>query len=384
MKKKSSKHSGARSGDDVLSKLRQEIDEADDQILRLLSLRAQKVLEVGKHKELFKLPVYVPAREQEILERICRLNGGPLSPESLQSIFMEVIGSCRSLERGLRVAYLGPEATFSHHAAQAALDESPALMAAKRQFGSRPVFVPVKTIRAVFEEVSHTRVDLGVVPIENSTVGTLNEALDTFAMSDLKICAEIYLGIHHHLLSRCPLHEIEKVFSKDVVFPQCRTWLDNELPKAEWVEVESTSEGVKRSLEEPHAAAIAGKMAAETFDMPVQVECIEDDPDNSTRFFVISREAQPPTGRDKTSVMLAIKDKVGALYDVLSPFKEHKVNLTKIESRPSRLRAWDYFFFVDFLGHWEDEGARAAIREIEREAMFVKWLGSYVQGVKVS
>jgi len=242
--------------------------------------------------------------------------------------------------------------------------------------------VATRTIRSVFEEVSHGRADLGVVPIENSTVGTLFETLDPFVEFDLKICAEIYLTIHHHLLAECPLDSIKRIYSKDTVFEQCKMWLEDELPRAEWVDVDSTTQGVQRAKNEERTAAIASRLASEAFGVRIAVENIEDDPDNTTRFFVIGGESGEPTGRDKTSVMVALKDKVGALYDILYPFKSHQINLTKIESRPSRRKPWDYYFFLDFQGHWNEEASRAALEEMGERAMFVKWLGSYIEGDK--
>jgi len=366
--------------DKNLVALRQRIDQVDTEILRLLIERANTVVEVGKVKNQQQIPVYMPNREKEILDRLARLNEGPLPESILRSIFKEIIGGCRSLEREFRVAYLGPEGTFSQMAAHSLSENHPGWLAAVNRLGKSPDYVATRTIRSVFDEVSHGRADLGVVPIENSTVGTLFETLDHFVEFDLKICAEVYLTIHHHLMAMCPLNDVMRVYSKDTVFEQCRTWLEDELPRAEWVDVNSTVQGVELARKEQGTAAIASRLAAERFGLQILVENIEDDPDNMTRFFVIGKEALPSTGNDKTSIMVAMKDKVGALYDILASFKKYRINLTKIESRPSRRKPWDYYFFLDFQGHWEEEGPKAALSEIEEHAIFVKWLGSYIKG----
>jgi len=369
-------------GEEVLSELRKKIDRVDEEILRLLSKRAETVLEVGKLKSKESLPTYLPKREREILERLAKKNDGSLPESAVTSIFKEIISGCRALERDFKVAYLGPEGTFSQMAALLLPEECPSLLAAMNRLGTSPTYVATRTIRSVFEEVSHGRADLGVVPIENSTVGTLFETLDPFVEFDLKICAEIYLTIHHHLLAMCPLNRVQRIYSKDTVFEQCKTWLEDELPRAQWVDVDSTTQGVERAKSEEGSAAIASRLASETLGLPVLVENIEDDPDNMTRFFIIGGESEEPTGRDKTSVMVALKDKVGALYDILYSFKSHQINLTKIESRPSRRKPWDYYFFLDFQGHWKEEATKAALSEMSERAMFVKWLGSYIEGDK--
>lgn len=348
-----------------LDEWRTRINEIDRQLLRLLNQRAALAVEIGQAKRDSGASVHVPEREQEILEELLRLNEGPLPAEALRAIWGEILSASRSLQRPFRVAHLGPLATFTH-------------LAALRHFGESAEFIPVRGIAEVFAEVERGRADVGVVPIENSTEGVVNHTLDGLIDSELLISGEIQLEIHHYLLSRArELAEVKQVFSHPQALAQCREWLDRNLPHAEAIEVPSTATATERAVEDEYSAAIAGELAGRRYDLPVLRERIEDYAQNVTRFLVIGRRAVSPTGRDKTSILMSIRDEVGALYRILEPFAAARCNLTKIESRPTRRRPWEYVFFVDFEGHQADpviQGVLAAVRE---RCLFLKVLGSY-------
>jgi len=346
---------------------RRKLDAIDSDILRLLNERAKHVIEIARIKAEHDSPLYVPGREKEVLDAIRAKNQGPLPHGAMEAIYREILSSMRSLEGPLVVAYFGPEATFTH-------------LAARQMFGTFVEYRPAAAIRDVFTEVERERAQYGVVPVENSTEGVVNRTLDTFMESDLKICAEILMEVSHHLLANCALEEIEKVYSFSQPFAQCRTWLESNLPGAQLVEVSSTAKAAQIAAGEPGAAAIASELAAEVYGIKVLVPRIEDQTGNVTRFFVIGREVSQPSGDDKTSIMFSIRDRVGALYDTLKPFAEHGINLTKIESRPSKRRPWEYIFFADLRGHCEDEEVAAALKELSETCLFVKVLGAYPSG----
>ncbi|MFA5859545.1 MAG: prephenate dehydratase, partial [Elusimicrobiota bacterium] len=268
-------------------------------------------------------------------------------------------------EKPMVIGYFGPETTFTH-------------MAAYKTFGSTAKYLPLKTIRNVFEEVEKKRVDYGVVPIENSTEGVVNHTLDMFVDSNTKICAETFLGIAHYLLSRnTEIGEIKRVYSHQQPLAQCRNWLDSHIPGVELIETRSTAEAAFIATREHLSAAIASELAAKKYNLNVLAKNIEDLEENITRFLVIGQNITQPSGSDKTSVMLSIKDRVGALHDILLPFSKNKLNLTKIESRPSRKRVWEYVFFVDIEGHCDDSSVKKALKMLEKYCVFVKVLGSY-------
>jgi len=347
-----------------LTELRKKIDGADKKIISLLDQRTRIALEIGKIKAKSKKGVFAPGREKEVYRKVLSLNKGLLPDKTIKAIYREIMSGALALEKSMKVAYLGPAATFTH---QASL----------KKFGSSVTHVPVNSITDVFSEVERGRCDYGVVPIENSVEGAVNHTLDMFIDSDLKICSEIRLGISHGLLAKCSLKDIKKIYSKAEVFGQCRIWLETNLPKAELVAVSSTSRAATLAARYKNTAAIASILAADLYSLRVIARSIEDSSHNVTRFLIISKYPAPKTGGDKTSIMFSLKDKVGALHDVLQAFKRHGVNLTKIESRPSKKKAWEYYFFVDTEGHFEDESLKKVFKTLEKQSPYLKILGSY-------
>jgi len=299
-----------------------------------------------------------------VYERVAAQNRGPLSGEALQAVYREIMSGCLALEKPLRISYMGPPASFSN-------------IAALKKFGSSVRYLPVNTINDVFAEVEHGRADYGVVPIENSIEGAINYTLDMFMESDLKICSEISIEISHNLLAKCGMDRIKRVYSNPSVVGQCRMWLEANLPQVEIIEVTSTTKAAGMAVKEKGAAAIGSSLAAECYGLNMLARSIEDNPHNMTRFLVIGKVEGRPTGKDKTSIMFAVKDKVGALHDMLVPFKKNKINLTKIESRPSKKRAWEYRFFVDMMGHHNDKNVIKAIDQLREVCTSLKVLGSY-------
>ncbi len=343
---------------------RKKIDYLDKNIIGLLNQRAKLSKEIGSIKRKLNKEIYAPDREKEIITNIKRLNKGPLSSESLSAIYREIMSSSFSLEKPLIIAYLGPEATFTH-------------LAALHKFGSMVSYNACESISEVFLDVERDNSDYGVVPIENSIEGAVSHTLDMFMDSDLKICAEITLNITHNLLGNCRINDIKKVYSNPQVFGQCRIWLQVNLPKAELIEVSSTTKAAQIASKEKNAACIASTLAAKVYNLKILAKEIEDSPHNITRFLVIAKNDVQPTKDDKTSIMFSIKDKVGALHDMLVPFKKYKINLTKIESRPSKKKAWDYYFYLDLCGHRNDINVKKALQELDVKCKFLKILGSY-------
>ena len=351
-----------------LEKLRKEIDRTDLEILRLLNERAEIAIDIGKIKKEEKLTAHVPQREREIYERLMKENKGPFPNEVLRVVFREIISASLALEQPLRVAYLGPKATFTH-------------LACMKQFGFFANYIPVGSIREVFSEVERGRADYGVVPIENSTEGVVNHTLDMFIESNLKITSEVLQEVSHHLLSLSGVTEdIKCIYSHPHAIAQCSTWVHNNLSHVPIVEVSSTARAAEMCMDDPSGAAIASELAAQLYGLKIVKNHIEDYTNNYTRFLVIANNNVQKSGRDKTSVMFSIKDRVGALYNVLKTFTENDINLTKIKSRPSRKKAWDYVFFVDLVGHIEDEKVKKALGKLEPQCLFLKVLGSYPIG----
>lgn len=349
----------------TLRDLRRRIDRLDTQILRVLNARAQTVKAIGRMKAARGASVFVPHREQGLLARLIQQNHGPLPREAVSAIFREVLNSCRDLQRQLQIAYFGPEATFTH-------------MAARKQFGSQATLFPCRSITDVFDEVEAGRSDYGVVPIENSTEGVVNHTLDMFLDADLKICAELELPVSHALLAQAaPLAPLRCLASHPQALAQCRRWVEANLPEVKLVEAASTAEAAKLAAADRRTGAIASALAAELYGLRILAQRIEDSHNNLTRFLVIGRESPVRSGRDKTSILFSIKDRVGALHDMLVPFQRHRINLTKIESRPTRRKPWEYVFFVDFLGHVAERRVQTALDELEPSCLFFKVLGSY-------
>jgi len=348
-----------------LPELRQAIDALDDELVRLLNERARLVQEVGQIKAQLKQPFYVPERERQILERLQTAHSGPFPTEALRPVFSEIISACLSLEHPLRVAFLGPEATFTH-------------MAARSRFGLSARYVPAATVAGVFTEVEKGVADLGVVPIENSTEGVVNSTLDVLIDSELSITAEIATTVSHCLLTRSgTLDGVQKVYSHPQALAQCRQWLSQNLPNVAQIEVASTALAARLTKDDPVAAAVASELAGQLYDLKIARKKIEDEVRNVTRFLVIGREAPPPTGRDKTSILFSLKDAAGVLFKVLQPLADAGLNLSRIESRPSRKKLWDYVFFIDVDGHTGEPTVDAALRALEERCEFVKVLGSY-------
>jgi len=345
--------------------LRRTVDTIDSRVVKLLNKRARVILDIGKLKARTNGSVYVPEREKEVYKKLASKNEGPLSPDSLRAIFREIMSSSFELERPLVIAYLGPKCTFTH-------------LAGIKRFGSSVTYKACETITDIYGDVEKGMADYGVVPIENSIEGAVNHTLDMFIDSELKICSEIYLDVEHSLLSKAPdKSKIRKVYSKAEVFGQCRLWLESNLPRAELVEVSSTARAAEIAAKEKGSACIASELAAKEYGLKVLYESVQDSVHNVTRFLVIGKYDVMPTKEDKTSIMFSVKDRAGALHDMLVPFKKYKINMTKIESRPSKVRAWEYYFFVDLEGHCRTAKVRKALDELERHASFVKILGSY-------
>jgi chorismate mutase/prephenate dehydratase len=351
-----------------LGKLRKEIDGIDNEILGLLNKRARNVLDIAHIKRNEKAKFYSPEREREILERLTSLNKGPFPNEAVKVIFREIISASLSLEEPLRIGCLGPLATFTH-------------LAAIRHFGSAAVIVPVITIKEVFDAVEAEKADFGVVPIENSTEGIISYTLDLFMDYDLKVSAEVMLKITHNLLSKSgDKAKIRKIYSFSPPTAQCRRWLAANMAGVPIIEATSTANAAELASRDDEAAAIASELAAEIYNLKFVEKSIEDSKHNFTRFLVISKEFPKKSGRDKTSVMFSVKNKPGSLYSVLEPFKKAKINLTKIESRPSKRKAWEYIFFVDMEGHIEDKKLKKAVESMRDDCLYLKVLGSYPYG----
>jgi chorismate mutase/prephenate dehydratase len=347
-----------------ISEHRKAIDKLDEQIVGLLNERTRHVLEIGELKVKQGEEIYAPHRELAVLQRIAKLNQGPMTDEALRAVYREIMSSALSLEKSMTIAFFGPEATFTHQAAI-------------RRFGSSLHYAAQKTIADVFAEVSRNRAEYGVVPVENSTEGVVTHTLDMLVDSDLKIVAQIVMPIQQCLMSKGSRNSIKKLYSHPQPVAQCRAWIQNNLAEAEVIETSSTTRAAELAAANENSAAIASALAAERYGLRILEADIQDSSANMTRFFVLGRQCSPPTGRDRTSVMFSIADKVGALHSALAPFRRYKLNMTKIESRPSKRKAWEYFFFVDCDGHFKDRKVATALEELNRSCNFVKVLGSY-------
>ena len=347
-----------------LSEHRQAIDQLDARIVQLLNERTQHVLAIGEIKLKAGEEIYAPHRERAVLERVCARNVGPMTNEQLRSIYREIMSSALALEKTMVIAYLGPEATFTHQAAI-------------RRFGSSLKYAPQKTIADVFTEVSKKRADYGVVPVENSTEGVVTHTLDMFVDSDLKIVSQIILPVQQCLMSNASRAHIKKLYAHPQSLAQCRAWIQNHLPRVEIVETSSNARSAELAAQEKSAAALGGILAAEKYGLRVLEQDIQDNAANATRFLVIGRLCSPPTGDDRTSLMVSVADKSGALHQAIAAFRRFKINMTKIESRPSKRKAWEYFFFIDCAGHFQDVKVAKAIKFLGEHCNFVKILGSY-------
>jgi chorismate mutase/prephenate dehydratase len=353
-----------------LDELRGRIDVLDEQIQSLINARAQCAAEVAEVKAgaCEATHYYRPEREAAILRRISERNAGPLPAEEMVRLFREIMSACLALEKTLSIAYLGPEGTFTQ-------------AAALKQFGHSVQTLALDTLDDVFREVAAGAADYGVVPVENSTEGVISHTLDLFQQSRLNICGEVELRVHHHLLVNNAATTVTRVLAHQQALAQCRGWLEANLPGAAYVAVGSNAEAARLVREDDHAAAIASDMAAELYKLTIKERNIEDQPDNTTRFLVIGPQAAPPSGRDKTSLLVSVNNKPGALYAMLQPIAQHGISMTRIESRPSRQTMWEYVFYIDVDGHRDDADVAAALLALEQASFAVKVLGSYPKAV---
>jgi chorismate mutase/prephenate dehydratase len=353
-----------------LQAIRAQIDELDRKLVEVLNERLTLAAEIGKLKRSQGGQIYVAEREDAVLRKVTGQNQGPIKHDALKAIYREIMSAAIALEKPLVIAYLGPEATNTH-------------AAALKKFGASVDYHSMATVSDIFTAVEKGETDYAVIPIENSTEGSVREALDSFVESDLKIVAQIYLEISHSLISTSRLEDIERVYSKDQALAQCRHWLQRHLPHAQLIDAPSTSRAVQVAKQEPGTAAIAGELAAEHYGVPVVAKNIQDKADNTTRFFVIGRKPSGAVGggKDLTSLLVSLGDEAashsGALLKMLMPLAERGINLSKIESRPSKKRPWDYYFFLDVTGHHEDTAMKEALAELRKFCPMVKWLGSY-------
>ena len=356
---------------DQLSALREQIDDLDGQIQGLIAKRARCAQQVGALKQAAGVTgnFYRPEREAQVLQRVMASNRGPLSNEEMARLFREIMSACLALEEPLRIAYLGPEGTFTQ-------------AAALKHFGQSIRGVPMRAIDEVFREVEAGSADYGVVPVENSTEGVVNHTLDMFLQSPLRICGEVQMRINQHVITHAhALSAIRRIYSHRQSLAQCREWLDINLPRVEQVEVASNGEAARRVSQETDAAAIAGQCAADIYALPILVRNVEDEPNNTTRFLVVGTQPIQPSGDDKTALLVASLNRPGALYKLLEPLARHGVSMTRIESRPSRRGMWDYVFFIDLDGHSQDQPVAGALAELREQASLFRVLGSYPKGV---
>ena len=349
---------------DELDKLRKEIDNIDDELLKLVNRRAGVAQRIGHAKK--GAPVYRPEREAQILKRMSAQNAGPLGGDRVTGIFREVISACRGLEQPLRVSYLGPEGTFSEQAV-------------RRHFGAAVEALAVPSVDEAFRRCESGAAHFTVVPVENSTEGVVGRTLDLLLATPLRICGEVELRIQQNLLSRGALKAIRKVYSHSQSLAQCNGWLGQNLAGAQRVAVASNAEAAQRAAKEKSAAAIAGEAAGARYGLKVLARGIEDSPNNTTRFLVLGAIEPAPTGRDRTSLVMSAENKPGAVHALLTPLAEHKVSMTRIESRPARGKSalWEYMFFIDVEGHEQEAPVAAAIAALKQKAPYLKVLGSY-------
>jgi chorismate mutase/prephenate dehydratase len=351
-----------------LAEVRARIDGIDRHIQALIAERANFAHQVSKAKGKLVAAVdyYRPEREAQVLRMVVDRNEGPLSDELLVHVFREIMSACLAQQEPLKIGYLGPEGTFNQ---QAVL----------KHFGRSVHGLPMASIEEVFQEVENGNADFGVVPVENSREGTIQITLDMFLTSNLKVCGEVELRVHQYLLSRSGrIEDIERIYSHPQSFAQTQAWLRGNLPKVEKVPVSSNAEGARRARNADDAAAIAGESAGHVYGLKkVIMASIEDHADNTTRFLVIGRQIFPPSGHDRTSVLVFVKDQPGALFNVLSPFARHGISMNRIESRPSHQAKWEYGFFIDLAGHVDDDGMKQALAELDAHAAEIKVLGSY-------
>ncbi|MGD2108055.1 MAG: prephenate dehydratase [Phycisphaerae bacterium] len=349
---------------DRLTELRERIDRIDEEVVRLVNDRASVAAEIARLKHDAGDTTYTPAREREVLDKVVAQNEGPLADRTLQAIYRELMSGSFPLVRPPRIGYLGPPGSYSH-------------LAATRKFGASAEYEPLKLIATVFDEIEREHVDLGVVPIENSAAGGVIDTLNVLARTDVRICAEVYLPVQHHLLANCSLEKVKRVYSKPEVFAQCQKWLSETGLISETVTVSSSSKAAELAAAEQGAAAVASELAGKIYGLHEICNRIEDDPNNVTRFLVIGRKHARPTGNDKTALMFEAADRPGALVDVLDVFRQAGINMTFIESRPSPTRKFEYSFFVDIEGHLETPQIADVIEAARAHCSSLRVLGSF-------
>lgn len=357
--------------EEQLKAIRERIDALDEQLQSLINERASLAQEVAEVKLAAgeAAVFYRPEREAQVLRRVKERNQGPLPAEEVARLFREVMSACLALERQTAVAFLGPEGTFSHEAVL-------------KHFGHSVKPVPLAAFDEVFREVEAGSADYAVVPVENSTEGAVNYTIDLLLKTPLKICGEVELRIHDHLMSQAAdIASVKRIYSHSQSLAQCREWLDAHLPSVERIAVSSNAEAARRASEDAEAAAVAGKSAAEMYKLPLLASNIEDEPNNTTRFLIVGREPVPPSGEDKTALLLSTRNQPGSLFKLLEPMAKNGISMTRIESRPSRQGTWDYVFFVEVLGHQDDEAVASALAELKKEAALFKVLGSFPRAV---
>jgi chorismate mutase/prephenate dehydratase len=345
--------------------VRNEIDRIDRELVDLINRRAECAIEVGKLKETKTDSIFAPEREVQVVSKVLSQNRGPLADKTISAIYREIISACRALEKPITVCYFGPAGSNTH-------------IASIRRFGESTDFIPVETIPDVFNTVERREANYGVVPVENSTEGIVNHTLDMFLVSDLRIVAEIFTPISHNLLSAgTDISQIKRVYSIGQAIAQCRNWLRMHLPGVEILEVSSTAKAAKLCQGYPSSAAIASTLAAREYSLNIISEGIEDNPQNRTRFLVVGYSKPNPSGRDKTSIVFSVPHKSGALYKALSIFDTEGLNMTMIESRPTKQMPWEYVFYLDVQGHEKEDAVQNALAKLSEAALFVRVLGSY-------
>ncbi|MBN1517863.1 prephenate dehydratase [Candidatus Sumerlaeota bacterium] len=348
----------------IIESSRERIDAIDRQLVKLLNERAENARIIGEQKANKGLEFYDPGRQRRVLQKVINSNKGLFPAPGLKAVFTEIMSSCLALENRIRVGYLGAEATFTH---QAAICE----------FGRGAEYISMPDIPSLFQAIGKNQTDYSVVPIENSTGGVVHRTLDMFLDYDVCICNEIMLPISMSLLANCAKSKIKRIYSHPQSFLQCQTWLSRNLPQVQCIEVASTVEGIKMAAKEKDAAAIGSELASRCYGIKLLYRDIEDTKDNTTRFWVLSHRIAEPSGNDKTSLMFSVKDRPGALHQILQPVSRRHISLTKIESRPTKRKAWEYVFFCDLLGHITDTKVQNAIKQMEPQCIYLKVLGSY-------
>lgn len=354
---------------DFLNEFREKINNIDSKLVELLDERAGLVKSIGEYKKSNNIPVYQPEREKEIKETVLSRSKNVFPKSGLMQIFTEIVSAARSLEEPITVSFLGPEGTYNE-------------MAVRKHFGSSVIMKPLASVPDVFRQVENGKMDYGVVPIENSLEGTVNLTLDEFVDSPLVVIGEVYVNIHHNLMANVSkISEIKRIYSHPQSFAQCRIWLETNMPNVEKIEVSSNGKAASMVPWEKSSAAIAGAIAAEKYGLSILSENIEDSPENYTRFWIIANKEHQFTNPDKTTILVSVKDKPGALLSLLEPFQRLNVNLSKIESRPSKRRPWDYLFFIDMERGINHPDTKKALEDIKENSVFLKVLGSYPKSV---